>query len=105
MGKVRVADLLSVVGDRDSSSGISAFRAISQKHVDFVLVSPDGAIAMAAIELDDSSHGRADRSRRDAFLDAAFADAGVPLVRIKARARYSDADVLSAISSAIDGRA
>ena len=43
------------------------------------------------VELDDKTHEQPERQERDAFLDAAFEAAGVPLIRFKAQARY-DAD-------------
>ena len=37
---------------------------------------------MLAIELDDDSHERADRKRRDIFVNELFAATGIPLLRI-----------------------
>jgi hypothetical protein len=37
---------------------------------------------MLGIELDDDSHNRADRKRRDVFVNELFASTGIPLLRI-----------------------
>lgn len=63
-------------------------RRLSQKHVDFVLYSPDDAAVAAAIELDDRTHQRAERMQRDAFLDEALAAAGVLLLRVSVSSTY-----------------
>ncbi|HQV23541.1 MAG TPA: DUF2726 domain-containing protein, partial [Agitococcus sp.] len=49
--------------------------------VDFVVCAPDGAKILAAIELDDSSHEKAERIQADAKKDKALRSAGVPIIR------------------------
>ena len=61
---------------------------IAQKELDFILLRPGMSYVVAAVELDDKTHNLPERQERDAFLDAAFATAGVPLIRFKAQARY-----------------
>jgi len=77
---VRMADLLQV------SSGIKARQAwqnkINCKHIDFVLCDPEDLQVILAVELDDSSHNRADRQERDQFVNEAFLSAGLPLLRV-----------------------
>jgi very-short-patch-repair endonuclease len=85
--KVRLADVLKV---RSGSGSRGAWQnRILQKHLDFVLCTPDTLEIVAGVELDDSSHDRASRRERDDFLDAAMAAAGVPLIRVKAARSYS----------------
>jgi hypothetical protein len=48
---------------------------------------------LLAIELDDRTHERPERQRRDAFLDNALASAGIGLVRIPAASRYDAAEL------------
>ena len=84
--KVNLADLFFVVKPNENQS---ARGRISQKHVDFVLCDAQSMIPLAGIELDDSSHARADRQERDALVDGVFAAAGLPLVRIPAAGSYS----------------
>ncbi|WP_188115137.1 DUF2726 domain-containing protein [Salinicola endophyticus] len=89
--KVRIADVLQVRlrkrHPRDQRWW-RYFRLISSKHVDIVLCEPLGGRILAAIELDDRSHLRRDRRRRDRFVDDAFASAGVPLLRFPVQGRY-----------------
>ncbi|GEN23113.1 hypothetical protein HCU01_10620 [Halomonas cupida] len=89
--KVRIADVLRVRFRKchaHDQRWWRYFRLISSKHVDLVLCEPRGGRILIAIELDDRTHGRADRKRRDRFVDRAFASAGIPLVRFPARGRY-----------------
>lgn len=90
--KVRIADVLRVRFRKRHARDQRwwrYFRLISSKHVDLVLCEPRGGRILVAIELDDRSHGRADRKRRDRFVDRAFASAGIPLVRFPAHGRYN----------------
>ncbi|WP_322528619.1 DUF2726 domain-containing protein [Salinicola sp. LHM] len=90
--KVRIADVLHVRFRQHHSRDQRwwrYFRLISSKHVDLVLCEPRGGRILIAIELDDRSHRRGDRKRRDRFVDRAFASAGIPLLRFPARGRYN----------------
>jgi hypothetical protein len=88
LSKVRVADLL-IVSSSSSSARYRVFRSIACKHVDFVLAEAENLHPLAAIELDDSSHQRADRRLRDQLLDDLFEKAALPLIRFRAAATYS----------------
>ncbi len=57
--------------------------------MDFVLAEVENLHPIAAIELDDSSHQRADRRLRDQLLDDLFEKAAFPLLRFRAAANYS----------------
>lgn len=83
---VRVADLIHV--KKGTPKHLSWHNRISCKHVDFVLCEPDQLQPQLAIELDDPSHQRPDRQRRDEFLNQAFQDAGFPLLRIPTSSDY-----------------
>lgn len=84
MMKVRAAALLACAPERWEQDG----RRVSQKEFDFVLVRHGTSRAVAAVELDDRTHDRRDRRRRDRFLDEACRKAGLPLLRFKARREY-----------------
>jgi Protein of unknown function (DUF2726) len=88
--KVRLADVVTVRCARGGRQFWWAFGPIAQKHVDFV-VCDAGFCPVLAVELDDASHRRADRARRDRFVDQAMASAGVPLVRVRAAREYPTA--------------
>lgn len=76
-------------------------RRLSQKHVDFVLYDRASASIAVAIELDDKSHERADRVKRDAFLDQALAAADVLLLRVVVSRRYRPASIRRYLGLAI----
>jgi len=100
-GKVRVADVIDVSQSAPDAHRQSAFSSIAQKHVDFVLTDLSGRRILAAIELDDSSHARGDRSARDVLLNNAFQDAGVPLIRFPVRRGYSPKILAERIGAAL----
>lgn len=84
--KVSLAELLYV---DHPNQNYAAFAKIRQKRVDFVVCDPTTMKPKFAIELDDASHNRDDRSSRDVFVRKVFEAAGLPLVRIPARAEYN----------------
>jgi hypothetical protein len=88
LSKVRVADLLTVTS-ASQPARYRVFRSIACKHVDFVLAEAENLHPIAAIELDDSSHLRADRRLRDQLLDELFEKAAFPLLRFRTAANYS----------------
>lgn len=88
-GKVRLADILGVKAGTPPGERQRALNRVLAKHIDFVLCHPQNMEIAALVELDDASHKRADRKVRDAFLERACATAGVQLVRLPARERYS----------------
>jgi Protein of unknown function (DUF2726) len=88
--KVRVADVLET-----NSGGLAGFNRISQKHVDYLLVSLPNFQPIMAIELDGKSHGSEKQQKGDAVKDQAFKSAGVPLVRVPVSRDLSDVMLLS----------
>jgi hypothetical protein len=97
--KVRLADLVWI--PRGTPSAQSHANRVNPKHIDFVLCDHDAIRPLLAIELDDSSHARSDRRSRDAFVDAALAAAGLPLLRVPAQTGYNVAELQSRIRTAI----
>jgi len=98
--KVNLADVFFVVKPNEN---MSARGRISQKHVDYLLCHPQSMKPLVGIELDDSSHSRADRQERDALVDGVFAAAGLPLVRVPAAASYSPADLALKLAAHLPG--
>lgn len=83
--QVRVVDLLNVNWSEIRKGSFDekvAFRQISQWHVDYVVTDQDFKIICAA-ELDDASHERDDRQKRDWIMNRAFDSAGLKLYRFK----------------------
>lgn len=88
--KVNLADIFVVTNQEQRQK----YRGhISQKHIDFLLCDPRSLRPLAAIELDDSSHQREDRQRRDVLVDHVFEAAGLPLIRIPAQRSYETRQV------------
>jgi len=89
--KIRLSDLVEV---RWGSQGAQGHKnRINQKHVDFVLCTANDLTPQLVIELDDSSHTRRDRQERDAFIDAALAAAGLPILHVQAQRTYAPAEL------------
>ena len=89
--KVRLADLAEPAALKNSSAWWKAFGSIKSKHVDFCLSDLNGRI-LCAIELDDSSHSRPDRVKRDDLVDGVFKDIGLPVYHVPGRASYAPVD-------------
>ena len=100
LSKVRVADLLSVTSESGPARQ-RVFRSIACKHVDFLLVEAQNLRPLAAIELDDSTHRRGDRRKRDALLDDLFQKAELPLLRFKTASAYSPRSIQAQVEEAI----
>jgi hypothetical protein len=101
--KVRLADLIEVES-RQSEERNRVFRRIASKHVDFVLAEPGNLVPVLAIELDDSSHERADRRERDEYVEELFETVRFPLLRIKASASYNRRALVDALEQALRRR-
>ena len=91
--KVRLADLIKVSGELKASDRQAALNRIIRKHVDFVTCKAEDLAIAGVIELDDRSHDRPDRRRRDAFIDEAMGSAGIPILHLAARRSYEVAEV------------
>ena len=74
---------------------------INRKHVDFVLCDPASLQPRCAIELDDASHQRPDRAERDAFVEAVFAGARLPLLRLPARRAYAAQELTARLQAVL----
>jgi very-short-patch-repair endonuclease len=99
--KVRLSDLLWLPQrTRDRQAYLNR---IQSKHVDFVLCDSATTEPRLLIELDDSSHQRARRRSRDAFLDEAVRRAGLPILRVPAKRSYAPAELRQLISSLLAG--
>ena len=96
--KVNLADVLFVTRPNEN---IAARNRIDRKHVDFLFCDAQTLKPVLGIELDDSSHGREDRQKRDAFVEAAFAAAGLPLLRVPVQRGYDPQELAERIADAI----
>lgn len=86
LSKVRLADLIGA--DDRHKFWQANFRRICSKHIDFVICDSELS-PIVAIELDDPSHQREDRKRRDRDIRNLFDAVGFPLLRIEVRPDYA----------------
>lgn len=78
--KVRLADLIEPTSNGQKWK--SNFARIRSKHCDFVLC--DSLMnTIAVIEIDDASHERKDRIKRDDFVNFILEDCGIKVLRYK----------------------
>lgn len=78
--KVRLLDLLEPrPGDPKWKT---YFYKVQAKHVDFVLCN-EKLVAKYIIELDDASHDKADRQKRDEFVDEVLTSVGYKVVHVR----------------------
>jgi very-short-patch-repair endonuclease len=94
--QVRLANLVEV--QRWARRDKTHWYKIQAKCVDFVFCEPRTFIPRLVIELDDSSHNRADRRERDAFVDEVLAAAGLPILHIRWQRRYDPRDLAQQIA-------
>ena len=91
LAKVRLADLVRI--EARGTAWWQAWGRVSNKHVDFLLADPGTWAPRAVIELDDASHRRPDRRRRDALVMQICQAAGLPLLRVPVRRQWEVEDV------------
>lgn len=101
MSKVRIADLLKVQKSIRKKYFWSYFSKISQKHMDFVLIDPQTFSTLCVIELDDKSHSKFDRMKRDKFINQIMAQTGIPLLRFSVRRRYDRGEIFEKIENCL----
>jgi hypothetical protein len=94
--KVRLADLITC-GESAWKEGFG--HMIARHHLDFVICDFQTTDIRLAVELDDRSHDRPARKKRDAFVNEALAAAGIPLLRIQAAASYDPSSLAEAVES------
>ena len=99
VAKVRLVDILQVQRGLSAQRRAAAFNRVSSKHADFVICASDTFRVIGVIELDDKSHRGESRQRRDQFLDAALAAAGIPVLHVPAQRSYSIQDVRNRLAS------
>lgn len=66
--KVRLADLVEVNNEVKDKEKLKYFSKIKSKHIDFVLCNKENLFPELLIELQDNSHNKQDRIKRDEFI-------------------------------------
>ncbi|NJD04566.1 MAG: DUF2726 domain-containing protein [Ruminiclostridium sp.] len=90
--KVALKDIF-FVKEKDFRERTLFNNKINLKHIDFLICSSDRIKPVMAIELDDASHNREDRQKRDYFINKAFEAAGLKLLRVENRKTYILGDI------------
>lgn len=80
MSKVRLADIVEVEKGFNKSEYFTYFAKIQSKHVDFLLCDKQTVNPLLVIEIDDKSHERQDRIKRDKFVDNLFRTVNLPIL-------------------------
>ena len=80
--KIRVADLVDVVGSKLTKEGKTAWHNIIGTHVDFVLLNKSTNKPQLLIELDDTTHFDEKAMFNDKIEDHVFQEAGYKLMRV-----------------------
>ncbi len=82
LSKIRLADLIEVdetYSTREIDKKVS-FSKISSKHIDFALCAKFDLEPIILIEVDDMSHFKANRAKRDMFVDNSLLKAGYKIL-------------------------
>jgi hypothetical protein len=98
--QVRLAELANPVENANVRVRRRALHAVMAKSIDFVICDVLTLDPVAAIEVDDRSHLAPERRDRDAFVNAVFAEIGVPLLRVKAQRVYSVGELRDLVAGA-----
>ena len=95
MSKVRLADIVHT-----KNNDYKYFNKIKSKHIDFVLIDKDCNIKLL-IELDDNSHLKPERQKRDIFVNNIFKDKNIKLLRIQAKYIYNETELEKKIKESL----
>lgn len=101
--KVRIGDVLKVGGGVNKKNVFAMRGKIQQKHFDFVICRKDDMRVACCIELNDLSHNKPDRIKRDVFVRGACSAAGVTLLEVKNSRKYDVGDIRALVAGAIRG--
>lgn len=81
-----------------NSKEYKGFNKIARKTIDFVITEPNLKIK-CCIELDDYTHNRQSRIKRDDFINALFEDVGIKLFHAEVKQYYDKEKIKNAIMS------
>ena len=96
--KVRLEDLIEVPQSLSYGYRFGLRNRIKSRHIDFVLCDYKYIRPVLAIELDGSSHFRADRIESDDFLNKTLSDVGLPLLRFPVKSFYDQGEIANRIA-------
>ncbi|EGU59496.1 hypothetical protein VINI7043_26990 [Vibrio nigripulchritudo ATCC 27043] len=94
--KVRIADVIAPKkGLYNKKEWRIAFNQISAKHFDYVLCCPKTLEILYTVELDDASHQKPSRIKRDQLIEHTCESAGVKLIRVPVSSGYNPEHIAS----------
>jgi len=96
-GKIRIADVLKPQKGLNKKTWAQNFWRIANKHFDYVLCDTKTLSPVCAIELNDKSHDRADRKKRDVDVSMICKSANFPIVWISLSSSYSQKELRNTI--------
>lgn len=91
--QVRLADLVKVKAS-SRSAYLKGASGLQRKSIDFIIVCEKTGDAVLGIELDDKTHNKPDRKKRDIYVNQVFQTIGVPLLRVTPQDRINLPDFL-----------
>lgn len=100
LGKVRLGDIVKPAKGLLDKQRTIARNKLHQKHVDFVICNVNDLSVVGVVELDDKSHNREDRVKRDEFVDQALTDSKIPVIHIAAKNAYALPDIRARLGEA-----
>lgn len=100
-GKVRLGDIVKPAKGLTPSKRTSASNRVKQKHVDFVICSATDLTVRGVVELDDQSHAREDRVKRDDFVNQVLLAAKIPIIHFSAKKGYSLQEVRARLAECL----
>ncbi len=80
LAKVRLADLVETSAEVDAKEKRKYLNKIKSKHIDFMLCKKDNLYPELIIELNDNSHKKEDRVKRDIFIEKVLEKAGYKIL-------------------------
>ncbi len=101
MGKVRVADLISIEPSLSEKQRREAYQYICHERVDFVLTDRATTRLVATVELYQNKPNDARMIKRAQNLDKVFKLAGLPLIRFQENDYYRVTDIRHGIHAAL----
>ena len=101
-GKVRIADIVKPKKMLSKTNWWKQFVRTSSKHFDYVLCCNDNIEPLLVIELNDKSHGKQSRKKRDVVVSNICSSANLPILWVPAARSYNKEDLLNKIEDSIN---
>lgn len=95
--QVQLSRIVTPIDSNNNFINYKDFNQIKAKSIDFVLFNKDYSPYLC-IELDDLSHMRWNRQKRDAFVDKIMKDVGLRIIHIRASYSYNPEEIKKQIS-------